>query len=50
MEYIEQFQVFKGNNYELNMRVSNKSLSSGQMQKVSFIRALLSKPDLLILD
>ena len=32
------------------MRVSNKSLSSGQMQKVSFIRALLSKPDLLILD
>ena len=49
-EYIDQFQVFKGDNYELNMRVSNKSLSSGQMQKVSFIRALLSKPDLLILD
>jgi|TARA_X000001036_G_scaffold439303_1_gene489959 ABC-type multidrug transport system fused ATPase/permease subunit len=34
----------------LNKEVSNKSLSSGQMQKISFIRAMLSKPDILILD
>ena len=32
------------------MKITNKSLSSGQMQKISFIRALLSKPEILILD
>ena len=39
-------------NLELNLdsSVSNKSLSSGQMQKISFIRAMLSNPDILILD
>tara|TARA_B100001741_G_C16231371_1_gene449639 strand:- start:37 stop:657 length:621 start_codon:yes stop_codon:yes gene_type:complete len=30
--------------------INSKSLSSGQMQKVSFIRALLGKPDILFLD
>lgn len=50
IEHINQFQLFKENDYDLNLKVSNKSLSSGQMQKVSFIRALLSNPNLLILD
>ena len=47
----EAYKLFN-NNLELNLdsEVSNKSLSSGQMQKISFIRAMLSKPDILILD
>ena len=40
----------ESNEIDLNMEVNNKSLSSGQMQKISFIRALLSKVDILILD
>ena len=35
---------------DLNMKVSNKLLSSGQMQKISFIRAFLSDVDILFLD
>jgi len=34
----------------LNKKVSNKTLSMGQMQKISFIRALLSGVEILILD
>ena len=47
----EAYKLFN-NNLDLNLdsEVSNKSLSSGQMQKISFIRAMLSKPDILILD
>ncbi len=36
--------------YDLNNMVSNRSLSSGQLQKVSFIRSLLNESDLLLLD
>ena len=32
------------------MVVSNRSLSSGQMQKISFIRAFLNKSEILLLD
>ena len=40
------------NNSNLNLDtiITNKSLSSGQMQKVSFIRAMLANPEILILD
>ena len=50
-EYIHKYKLFNENNKEsLDKEVTNKTLSSGQMQKVSFIRAMLSKPDILFLD
>ena len=51
LEYIEKFQVFSStSNIKLSSEVSNKTLSSGQMQKISFIRALIMSPDTLLLD
>ena len=47
---ISKFELFKNNNNNLEIKVSNRTLSSGQMQKLSFIRALLSNPELLLLD
>jgi ABC-type transport system involved in cytochrome bd biosynthesis, ATPase and permease components len=47
---ISKFELFENNNKNLDTKVSNKTLSSGQMQKLSFIRALLSNPELLLLD
>lgn len=48
---LEMFEMFKEkSSYNLNRSIDNSSLSSGQMQKVGFIRALLSKPDILLLD
>ncbi len=47
----ESYKLFNTNiDLGLDTVISNKSLSSGQMQKISFIRAMLSKPDILILD
>ena len=49
--YLEKFQVFNesaGNN--LDNVVNNKILSSGQLQKISFIRSLISDVDILLLD
>ena len=51
LDYIEKFQVFSStSNIKLSSEVSNKTLSSGQMQKISFIRALIMRPDTLLLD
>ena len=47
---ISKFELFKNNNNNLDIKVSNRTLSSGQMQKLSFIRALLSNPELLLID
>ena len=47
---LNAFKLFTDEKNSLDKAVTNKTLSSGQMQKVSFIRALLSHPDILILD
>ena len=48
---MNDFKLFnESKDVDLNMEVNNKSLSSGQMQKISFIRAILSKVDILVLD
>lgn len=51
VELLNKFKVFESIDEEtLNRTVSNKSLSSGQMQKIAFVRALVSNPEVLILD
>lgn len=51
IEWILKFELYKNFKIEnLHAQVSNKTLSSGQMQKIAFIRALLSKPKILFLD
>ena len=48
---MREYELFKENkSYDLDRLVTNKSLSSGQMQKIAFIRALLSDIDILLLD
>ena len=51
LKNLQKFEVFSEDTIvTLDTKISNKSLSSGQMQKISFIRALLINPDLLLLD
>ena len=51
IDYLDKFKVFeKLNNDILDIQVSTRSLSSGQMQKISFIRAFLRNPEILFLD
>ena len=51
VDYLQRLQTFKNEkSYDLTKLVSNKTLSSGQMQKIAFIRALISDVDILILD
>tara|TARA_B100000575_G_scaffold12699_1_gene9187 strand:+ start:5781 stop:7409 length:1629 start_codon:yes stop_codon:yes gene_type:complete len=48
---LHEFDLFKEeSSYDLDRLVSNKSLSSGQMQKIAFIRALIGGIDILLLD
>jgi len=47
---LQDFKLFDDNEYNLDFMVSNRTLSSGQMQKISFIRSLLSDTELLLLD
>ena len=49
-KYIKLFDLFNGEAPNLDMRINNKSLSSGQMQKISFIRVMLADVDVLFLD
>ena len=48
---VSEFMLFENFNEEnYNMIIDSKNLSSGQLQKISFIRALLSSPRILLLD
>ncbi len=47
---IEKFSLFEDETIDLNKAITIKNLSSGQMQKISFIRALLNDVEVLILD
>tara|TARA_Y100000741_G_scaffold140631_1_gene106182 strand:- start:3850 stop:5466 length:1617 start_codon:yes stop_codon:yes gene_type:complete len=51
IDYLNKLEVFDEVSEQiLKEQVTHRSLSSGQMQKVSFIRALLREPDILFLD
>ncbi len=51
LKKLHDFDLFKEeSSYDLDRLVSNKSLSSGQMQKIAFIRALIGGIDILLLD
>tara|TARA_B100001996_G_scaffold140942_1_gene107165 strand:+ start:1240 stop:2856 length:1617 start_codon:yes stop_codon:yes gene_type:complete len=50
IEMLKKFKLFDDDNYDLSFVISNRTLSSGQMQKISFIRALLANTELLLLD
>ena len=50
IKILKLFKLFDEENYNLEMEISNRTLSSGQMQKISFIRSLLSDTELLLLD
>jgi ATP-binding cassette, subfamily B, bacterial len=49
-DMLQLFRLFDEGNYNLDLAISNRTLSSGQMQKISFIRSLLSNTELLLLD
>ena len=49
LEKLKDFEVFKEESgYDLERTITNKTLSSGQMQKVAFIRALISDVEIFI--
>ena len=50
LDTLESFNLFENQEYDLDFEVSNRTLSSGQMQKISFMRALLANSELLLLD
>ena len=51
VRFLKDFDTFKEeSNYDINRQIDNKSLSSGQMQKIAFVRALLSDLEILLLD
>ena len=51
IDELKLFDTFKEESgYDLDRIVDNKSLSSGQMQKIAFIRALISDVEILLLD
>ena len=50
LQLMNEFELFNNDEKNLDTVVDSKSLSSGQMQKISFIRSLLANAELLLLD
>jgi ATP-binding cassette subfamily B protein len=51
LNILKELDTFKEeSSYDLDKEITNKTLSSGQMQKVAFTRALISDIDVLLLD
>ena len=50
-ESVTEFSLFGDEQIiDLEKKIDNKSLSSGQMQKIGFLRIILSEVDILFLD
>jgi len=50
-DLIDKFSLYaEEDKLDLEKQINNKSLSSGQMQKISFIRSLLNDSEILLLD
>jgi len=51
INFLKRLDTFKEEkSYNLENTINNRSLSSGQMQKIAFVRAILNEPDILLLD
>ena len=50
IKLMDEFNFFNNEKYNLDYKVNNKTLSSGQLQKISFMRSLLNDSKLLLLD
>ena len=51
MELVDEFNLFSSNDLSaLDRTINRKSLSSGQLQKVSFMRTMVAETDFLLLD
>tara|TARA_B100000579_G_C22839712_1_gene860768 strand:- start:1118 stop:2737 length:1620 start_codon:yes stop_codon:yes gene_type:complete len=51
IKYLKSFKTFENeDDYNLENKISNKTLSSGQMQKIAYIRTLIYGVDILVLD
>ena len=51
IEKVELFKLFNEHKkIDLNQEINNQTLSSGQFQKIAYIRAILADAKLLILD
>ena len=50
IKLLDEFNFFNEKKISLDLEVNNKSLSSGQLQKISFMRSLLNDTKLLLLD
>ncbi len=50
LDLMDEFQLFNSSEKTLDTAVDSNSLSSGQMQKIAFIRSLLADVEILLLD
>lgn len=50
VKVLNEFKFYNEGKYDLSQKISNKTLSSGQLQKISFMRTILSEAKLLLLD